>query len=174
MQGFYWGLLHPFTSGPQVLTLVALSLFIQQRLPTGENVFTGFWIGCITGVVAAMLSAARFDPAMPMTIFAIFAGMLVAASAKLPLVLLWSAGGMAGFLSGYVSWPDPGPVRDMLFSASGAVVGSLLTVIVVAGGTEVIREKTGWAWLAIAVRVAGSWVTAISVLLGALLLRNMI
>jgi hydrogenase/urease accessory protein HupE len=165
-------MLHPFSTGPQMLTLVALSLLIQQRLPEGADIFTGFWIGCIVGVAGAVLGIAGFDPDVPLTLFAIVAGILVAAAARIPSALLGAAGGFAGLLSGYVSWPDPGPVTDMMFSASGAILGSILIVIVVAGGSEVIREKTGWAWLSIAVRVAGSWITAISVLLGALLVRN--
>ena len=58
-------------------------------------------------------------------------------------------------------------------SALGAIVGSAVIVIVVAGLIEIVRQKTGWAWFPIAVRVAGSWLAAISVLLGALLFRNM-
>jgi hypothetical protein len=46
-------------------------------------------------------------------------------------------------------------------------------LIVVAGGIEFISQKAGWAWLPIGVRVAGSWVAAISALLGALLFRNL-
>lgn len=172
MEGFYWGMLHPFATGPQILTLVALSLFIQQRLPAGAEVFTGFWIGCIVGAAVAALGIRGPDADVPLTLFAIVAGGLVASALTLPRPLLWTMGGYAGVLSGYVSWPDPGPVSDMLFSASGAIVGSILIVIVIAGSSEVIREKTGWAWLAIAVRVAGSWIAAISVLLGALLVRS--
>jgi hypothetical protein len=60
----------------------------------------------------------------------------------------------------------------MFFSGLGAIAGSILIVIIAGGGIELVRVKTGWPWLAIAVRVAGSWIAAISVLLGALLVRN--
>jgi hypothetical protein len=38
---------------------------------------------------------------------------------------------------------------------------------------EMVWQAKRWAWLPIAVRVAASWVTAISVLLGALLFRKL-
>ena len=61
----------------------------------------------------------------------------------------------------------------MMMSALGGIVGSAVIIIVVAGAIELVRQKAGWAWLPIGVRVAGSWIAAISVLLGALLYRNM-
>jgi urease accessory protein len=165
-------MLHPSSSGPQLLMLLALSLFIQQRLPESEATFTGLWIGCILGAAIAAFGVAGLDADKPLTLAAIIAGVLVAGALKLGSVMLWAAGGTAGLLSGYVSWPDPGPPSDMFFSGLGAIAGSILIVILAGGGTELMRVKTGWPWLALAVRVAGSWIAAISVLLGALLIRN--
>ena len=172
MQGFYWGMLHPFTLGPQLLMLLALSFFIQQRLPEGEATFRALWLGCIAGAAVAASGAAVLDVNLPLTIAASVTGVLVASALKLGASSLWLAGAAAGLLSGYVSWPDPGPLPDMLFSCLGAIIGSILIVILVGGGTELVSQKTGWPWFAIAVRVAGSWIAAISVLLGALLIRT--
>jgi urease accessory protein len=170
MQGFYWGMLHPLLSGPQLLMLVAVSLFIQQRLPESESTFTGLWIGCILGAAFAAFGIAGFDLDVPLTLAAILAGIMVAGAWKLGSATLWAAGGIAGLLSGYVSWPDPGPPSDMFFSCLGAITGVILLVIVAGGCIELLRQKTGWPWLPVAVRVAGSWAAAISVLLGALML----
>ena len=43
LQGIYSGMLHPFTSGPQLLAFFAMALVIQQRLPSSEDVFHAFW-----------------------------------------------------------------------------------------------------------------------------------
>lgn len=172
MQGFYWGILHPLSSGPQLLMLLALSLLIQQRLPKGEAAFTGLWIGCLFGAAFAAFGVAGLDSDKPLTLAAIIAGGLVAGALKLGTGALWIAGGAAGLFSGYVSWPDPGPPSDMFFSGLGAITGSILIVILAGGGVELLWQKTGWPWLGFAVRVAGSWIAAISLLLGALLVRN--
>jgi hydrogenase/urease accessory protein HupE len=172
MEGFYWGMLHPFSSGPQLLMLLALSLFIQQRLPESEAAFTALWTGCILGAAFAAFGIAGLDADKPLTLAAMLAGVSVASALKPGTALLWAAGGVAGLLGGYVSWPDPGPPSDMFFSGLGAIAGSILIVIIAGGGIELLKVKTGWPWLAIAVRVAGSWIAAISVLLGALLVRN--
>lgn len=72
----------------------------------------------------------------------------------------------------YLSWPDPGAKGDMMFTALGAIIGSVLIVIAVAGIIETVWQAAKWPWLPIAVRVAASWETAIAVLLGALLFRQ--
>jgi hydrogenase/urease accessory protein HupE len=173
MQGLYWGMLHPFTSGPQLLALFGLSLAIQQRLPTSEGVLIAFLAGSIAGSIGAALGITPGDPDMPMTVFAFIMGILTASALRLPSPLLLTAGGMGGLLSGYLSWPDPGSASGMVMSALGGIVGSAVIIIFVAGVIELVRLKAGWAWLPIGVRVAGSWVAAISVMLGALLFRNL-
>lgn len=171
VQGLYWGMLHPFASGPQILMLCALSFFIQQRLPESENSFNGLCIGCLIGAAAAAFGPVGFEPDIAMTLCAIALGILVASAVKVARFLLWVAGGAAGVLSGHAAWPDPGPMSDMLYSSAGAIIGSIVFVILVAGSAEMFWLKTRWAWITVAVRVAGSWITAIAVLLGALLFR---
>lgn len=174
MQGIYWGMLHPFTSGPQLLALFALSLLIQQRLSDSEDVFHSFWVGCLVGAGTAALGLTGFDPDILLTALAILAGVLAASAVRLPLPVLLSVGTCCGLVTGYLSWPDPGAKGDMMFTAIGSVVGSVLILIVLAGVIEMVWQARKWLWLPIAVRVAASWVTAISVLLGALLVRNML
>jgi RsiW-degrading membrane proteinase PrsW (M82 family) len=62
----------------------------------------------------------------------------------------------------------------MASSAGGALVGACLLLILLAGGLQALQQKVTWGWLSIAVRIAGSWITAISLLLGALMLRGKI
>jgi hydrogenase/urease accessory protein HupE len=172
LQGIYWGMLHPFSSGSQLLALFALALVIQQRLPDSEDVFHGFWISCLAGAGAAALGLPGFNPEIPLTILAIVAGVLAASAIRLRLLLLLLLGAAGGLLSGYVSWPDAGAPGDMMFTALGAIIGSVLVIIFVAGGIEMLWQATRWSWLPITVRVAGSWIAAIAVLLGALLVRG--
>jgi hydrogenase/urease accessory protein HupE len=173
IQGIYWGMLHPFTSGPQILALVALALVIQQRLPDSEDMFHGFWASCLAGAGAAAFGLSGVEPDMFLILMAVVAGILAASALRLPLVALLVLSICCGLLSGYLSWPDPSATGDMMLTTLGAIIGAVLVVILVAGGIEMVSQGTRWAWLPIAVRVAASWVTAISVLLGALLFRNL-
>jgi hydrogenase/urease accessory protein HupE len=172
LQGIYWGMLHPFTSGPQVLALFALALVIQQRLPDSEDVFHGFWASCLAGAGVAALNWIRFEVDIAHTIFAVVAGILTASALRLPLLVLMVLGICCGLPSGYLSWPDPGANGDMIFTALGGIIGSVLTVIAVAATVEVMWQATKWTWLPVAVRVAASWVTATAVLLSALMFRG--
>lgn len=173
LQGIYSGMLHPFTSGPQLLALLALALVIQQRLPDSEDVFHGFWVSCLAGAGVAALSPWSFNPDVPLTVLAIVTGLIAASALRLPLLLLLLLGVGCGLPSGYLSWPEPGARGDMMFTALGGIIGSVLIVIMAAGVIEAIWQAAKWAWLPIAVRVAGSWIAAISGLLGALLIRNL-
>lgn len=172
IQGVYWGMLHPFTSGPQLLALFAMALVIQQRLPDSEDVFHSFWASCLVGAGTAAMLPGAFNPDVPLTVIAIVAGLLAASALRLPLVPLLLLGVICGLPSGYLCWPEPGAKGDMMFTALGGIIGSVVIVIVVAGGIEATWQATKWPWLPIAVRVAASWVTAIAVLLGALTFRH--
>lgn len=172
LQGIYVGMLHPFTSGPQLLALFAMALVIQQRLPDSEDAFHAFWASCLAGAGAAALGLGGMNPDAPLTVFAVIAGIVAASSLRLPLPALLLLGITCGLLSGYLSWPDPGAKGDMMFTALGAIIGSVLIVIAVAGIIETVWQAAKWPWLPIAIRVAASWATAIAVLLGALLFRT--
>lgn len=173
LQGIYSGMLHPFTSGPQLLALFALALVIQQRLPDSEDVFHSFWVSCLAGAGLAALTPWAFNPDVPLTVLAIVTGLLAASAVRLPLLLLLLLGISCGLPSGYLCWPEPGAKGDMMFTALGGIIGSVVIIILVAGGIEATWQATKWSWLPIAIRVAGSWIAAISLLLGALLFRQM-
>lgn len=172
LQGIYAGMLHPFTSGPQLLALFAMALVIQQRLPDSEDAFHAFWASCLAGAGVAAAGFGGLNPDVPLTAFAVLAGVLAASALRLPLPALLLLGITCGLLSGYLSWPDPGARGDMMFTACGAIIGSVLIVIAIAGIIETVWQVAKWPWLPIAVRVAASWETAIAILLGALLFRN--
>lgn len=173
LQGLYWGMLHPFSSGPQLLALFSLALLIQQRLPESEDVFHGFWISCLVGAGVAALGLSGFSPELLLTLAAIVTGILAAIARRLPFVTMLALGICCGLLSGYLSWPDPSPTGDPVFSTLGAIIGATLVIVLIAGGSEIVSQATKWPWLPIAIRVAASWATAISVLLGALSVRNL-
>lgn len=172
--GFYWGLLHPFTLAPQLLALLAVGLAIQQRLPAGQELLASYAVASVAGICVAAGGWFGSNAEPLLLAMAIVIGLLVASALPLHRAILWLLGVLVGFPSGYVSLPDPGPVWAMASSAGGAIVGACLLLILLAGGLQALQQKVTWGWLSIAVRIAGSWITAISLLLGALMLRGKI
>lgn len=168
LSGFYWGMLHPFTSAAQLLLLIVLGFLVQQRLPASELVlFTFIGANLIGGAVAA----AGYLPAdadILLLALTVLAGLLVVSALPLTPWLLMVVGAVCGIAAGLVSWPDAGKLDAVLMTAFGAVVGSFLLVMMIAAVVEVIRLKVSLPWLPIAIRVAGAWVTAVAMLLGAL------
>jgi hydrogenase/urease accessory protein HupE len=167
-------ILQPFTSEPQVLALFALGLFIQQGLPETEGVFHCFWACCIAGSAVAALNLIRFEPAEQFTLIALITGIIIAAGRKLPISLSLILGAACGGLSGYNSWPDHGSTGDLILSAMSAILGSSLIVILVSSITAEINRLLELIWFSVAVRVIGSWIAAISLLLSALLYRKLV
>lgn len=170
--GFYWGLLHAFSVPGAILTLLALGLLIQQRLPAGQIAFGGFATAIPAGAALSALTGQAWNAASLLVGLAALTGLLVVLDLRLHAKVLASLGAIAGLACGYVSWPDPGPWGAMLLSALGAVLGSVIILTITAGGVAALRAELGWNWLAIAVRVIGAWIFAIATLLAALSLRG--
>ncbi len=172
LSGLYWGMLHPFTSAAQLLLLIVLGLLVQQRLPASELVlFTFIGASLIGGTVAA----AGYLPAnvdILLLGLTVLAGLLVVSALPLPPWLLMAVGSVSGVAAGLVAWPDAGKLDAMLMTAFGAVIGSFLLVMLIAAVVEIVRLKVSLTWLPIAIRVAGAWVTAVAMLLGALLFKG--
>ena len=174
LTGFYWGLLHPFTVPAQLLTLLATALVVQQQLPRGEDALKGFVLACLAGGAVAAAGLTSTSVELPLIAMAIVTGLLAASAIPLHTSVLWGLGLMAGLLTGVVSWPDPGSTNAMLFSASGAMFGALMVIVMVASTLEAVKHKVNWNWISIATRVVASWIAAVAILLGALSLRGVV
>ena len=75
---------------------------------------------------------------------------------------------IGGWMIGALSVPDPGPLRDLLFTLSGSVVGANLGPLYIFGIRQAIQERFTQPWVAIAFRVAAAWLGAISLVMLAL------
>ena len=171
-KGFYIALAHPLTIPGSALFLLVFGLFVHQRLPASERAFITLCAACLGGL--AIVSILRFtghadrSTDFPLCILAAICGLLVAGKIRLAVILQQFLGVVGGLLVGAMALPDPGPLGAVIVSSAGAVVGSMLIVLLVAGGLDAVSEKTRWHWLPIASRVAGSWVVAIATMVSAL------
>ena len=172
MNHFASGALHPLMTPAHVLILLGLGLWLGQHPPLRIKfpmaIFAAFSAaglglsatGWIAGVHPAILAG-----------IALCVGIAVAVGKQLPS---WLRGGFlaAGALAiGLDSAPEPSTARAVCSTLIGTWLALFLVAVNVAHYTSLAAEKDK-QWLHIAIRVAGSWIVAISLLVLAFALRK--
>ena len=171
----YAGLLHVLTALEHVLPFIALSLLAGQRgLKTQvEAVLLVFPVALMSGATAAL-----WLPPLPGLAFfniasAILLGALVAAAWPLPRMVFYGLVLVFGISHGFAN----GEAITQTTKAYLFILGvGLSGLAVLAYGTltvdYLLKRKSGW--IPVAVRVAGSWIAAIAVLVLATTGRTML
>jgi urease accessory protein len=172
---FYAGMLHPVTALEHVLPIVALGLLIGQRLSVRKiqwllvvfplifalGATAAWWIQSLPGVTLInLLSAAVL-------------GLLIALAWPAPPTLVYALATLFGLTHGFANGINAASgIRPLQF-ISGLALSVFLLLAYVAGGTDyLLKRKLGW--LSIAVRVAGSWIAAVGILVVAGGARNLL
>lgn len=164
---FYAGLLHPLTAPEHVLPMLALGLLAGQHgLNKGQGVLLAFPLALALGASLALLYPGS-EWALLLNLAnlasAVLLGGLVAAAQHLPVVLLYALAVLFGMTHGYVNGAAITPNLAPAVFILGLVTAALLALGYSLGGTAyLLRLKP--VWIPIAVRVAGSWITAIGIL----------
>ena len=164
MQGvgdFYAGMLHPVVTIETVLPMVALSLLAgQQRRETAIHLLAAFPAALIVGALLASLGIAPSRLGIVQLILTAGLGILVAFARRVPSWLLVALGAVLGISAGWANAAElVAQASRFRFIAGLAVVGLLLLVY----GNGLVRNLK-WEWTQIAVRVVGSWIAAVSIL----------
>ncbi|HEX7951935.1 MAG TPA: HupE/UreJ family protein [Burkholderiales bacterium] len=162
---FYAGLLHVLTALEHVLPFIALSLLAGQRgfkMKT-EAVLLVFPLALMLGAGAALWLTPPPGLAFFNVASAILLGVLVAAAWPLPGPLFYALVVVFGLSHGFAN----GEAVTATTKAYLFILGvGLSGLAVLAYGTLLVefllKRKAGW--IHIAVRVAGSWIAAIGVL----------
>ena len=166
IEGFYVGFLHPVSTPPQLLALLALGLLLVHGWPDRA----GRWLGAFVGALAVGMAAgqAGLDPApLPPVLLAV-AVAVAALAALAPAAPGWTrlvAAAATGLLVGVVSTPDPGPMRATLITLAGSFVGANLATVYATGAAGWLRERFPRPWVHIGQRVLSAWVAAIAALM---------
>jgi hydrogenase/urease accessory protein HupE len=168
---FMGGILHPLTAPAHVLILIGLGIALGQHLPFKPRLpMLAFASFAAIGLALTM----AFPFAMPQPVLigiALCAGALVALEKKLPPVAnaaLFAAGALAmGLDSGIEKGGISVAIRTLLGTLSGLVV--FLFGIAFYASLAAAQHKK---WLHIGLRVIGSWIAAIALLMLAFALRK--
>jgi urease accessory protein len=158
---FYAGMLHPMISVECVLPIIALSLLAgQQNRRTAIGILLSFPITSVLGAWLGLIEPVSPFVAVINTAAMAVLGILVALNRSLPLevsVILSSVLGLTvGWANGGELTSDTSAYR---FIPGLAVVGFLL----ISYGIGLVRSLN-MPWAKTAVRVTGSWIAAIGIL----------
>jgi hydrogenase/urease accessory protein HupE len=159
---FYDGMAHVVLTPSDLLVVVALALLAGQRGTTAAR-----W--ALAALASAWLAAGAIGAALPMeaalpvltTLSFGLAGALVALNTRLPVAGVAALACAAGLVHGYVNGATMMPGGASALSLAGAVTAAFCLFTILSAQITTVRA----AWGCIAVRVAGSWLSAAGILM---------
>jgi urease accessory protein len=160
---FHAGFLHALTSLEHVLAFTALGLFAGHQGSRAQPALLVLAAALLAGA-ALGLSAPPFAPVdLANLASGVLFGLLVAAAVALPTTAVYLLAALAGLTHGYANGVALAPpLKPWLYVPGVAMAGLLVAVYGCVIVDCVQRRNRGW--MAIAVRVAGSWIAAIGIL----------
>ncbi len=162
---FYGGMLHPLTALEHLLPMIALSLFAGQHGPKlARWCLIAFPAGLLIGVITASTgSPSPFVTTFNLASFVVL-GVLVAGSLRQPLIGLVGLAVVFGFSHGYENVAAIDNNTALHLFAGGIALSGLFLMAIPAAVVVSLRHH----WQQIVVRVIGSWIAAIGVMMLAL------
>jgi hydrogenase/urease accessory protein HupE len=160
---FYDGLTHLFVTPDDLLPVIALALLAGLRGPRfGRAVLFALPAAWLVGSAAGLLLAPQVTLPVAETIVTIALGALLAASCPLPIAAVVGLAILLGLLHGSLNGSElPKTTSYGQISAAGVAVALFVVVSLLAGQAASVRVP----WTRVAVRVAGSWIVAIGLLM---------
>ena len=160
---FYDGLTHLFVTPEDLLPVIALALLAGLRGPRfGRSVLFVLPVAWLVGSTAGVWIAPQLTLPGLEIIFTIGLGALLAADRPLPLAFVVSLAILLGLFRGILNGVDLAKTPSSgEMVAVGVTVGLFVLVSLLAGQAASVRVR----WARVAVRVAGSWIAAIGLLM---------
>lgn len=158
---FVNGLIHPLFTPAHVLVLLAFGFWIGRHPPLRlRSPLPAFALGTLVGLLFAWKGLVTQIPSPVLLVAAMVAAVAVATDFKIPLTIRVILTALAGILLGMDSAPEaaitPGAVAKTLL---GTWVGLYIWLVNPAFYISILPRKK---WADYAVRIAASWIIAIS------------
>jgi urease accessory protein len=157
------GLTHLFVTPEDLLPVIALALLAGLRGPRfGRAVLFALPVAWLVGSAAGLLLTPQFTLPVAETIVTIALGALLAANCPLSRAFVASLAILLGLLHGILNGSElPKTSSSGALIAAGVSVALFIAVSLLAGQAASVRAH----WARVAVRVAGSWIVAIGLLM---------
>jgi urease accessory protein len=169
---FYAGALHPLTDLQDVLLWLAMGLLAgSMGAMRGRWLVLVFPLGLLAGLaLGPKIGGLAANPALDATI-AVVLGLLLAAAARVPTVLLCAIAATLAVLRGAANAGDLDPTTDHLLFAAGLACAGYAAITLVMALTLAFRgpvADASKAWRGIALRALGGWIAAIGLMMAGL------
>jgi hydrogenase/urease accessory protein HupE len=159
---FYDGLMHPFVTPEDLLPVVALTLLAGLRgARCGRWVLFTLPAAWLAGMTGGLVIVPHGSVAWLTCGLTIALGALVAADWKVPLPVVIGGAVLLGLTHGWVNGAGARPAPSGALGMAG-VASALFVVVALLAGPVVTLQA---AWGRVVVRVAGSWMAAIGLLM---------
>ena len=159
---FYDGLTHLFLTPEDLLQVIAIALLAGLRgARSGRFAVFVLPAAWLAGNVAGALALPHGAPFVVTAAATIALGALVAADAPLPPEAVAGIAIAIGLLDGARNGGDLAPARASVLVAIGAACALFVTLSLLGGQVVSIRAP----WARVVVRVGGSWIAAIGLLM---------
>jgi hydrogenase/urease accessory protein HupE len=159
---FYDGLAHLFVTPEDLLTVVAIALLAAMHgRATGRVAVFALPAAWLAGMTAGSIVAAPVGLEWVTLVLMIMLGVFVAVDRRLPETFILGLAATVGVIHGYGNGTAGAEARLGALFVTGIACGVFVLVTLVGGHVVSLRAS----WSRIAVRVAGSWITAIGLLM---------
>lgn len=159
---FYDGLAHLFVTPEDLLTVVAVALLAALHgKAAGRRAVLMLPAAWLVGMGAGAALGEPPGLGWVILLLMIVLGVLVAADRRLSATLILGIAVSAGVLHGYGNGAAGAEARLGALFVAGIACGVFVLVTLVGGHVTSLRAS----WTRVAVRVAGSWITAIGLLM---------
>ena len=167
---FYDGMLHLLLSPGDLLGLLAAALLAGLQGPRASRltviVMPAAWL--LSGLVGLNMPASLQLPGLSVLSFAILGALVALDSKRLPEWAVAALAGLFGALHGLLNGSALAAIGAGTVSLLGIVTTVFVLTLIVASLVIPLQR----AWTRIAVRVAGSWVAAVGMLMFGWLVRG--
>jgi hydrogenase/urease accessory protein HupE len=159
---FYDGLAHPLMSPEDLLPAVAMTLLAGLGgARSGRLVLATLPAAWLAGMAAGLAIGLPAAPAWLTAAVTALLGVLVASDLRLPSGLVIAVAAALGALHGYDNGHDLTATAGALLAIVGIACSLFAVVSLLAGQVAVLRAQ----WARLAVRISGSWIAAIGMLM---------
>jgi hydrogenase/urease accessory protein HupE len=159
---FYDGLAHPLVTPEDLLAVVAIALLAGLRgARSGRFVVFVLPAAWLLGIAAGRAFAPHDTSLWLTSLLTIVFGALVAADRDLPLPVVAGSAMLLGVVHGWLNGAGLAPATSGITEVLG-VGCTIFVVTTLLSGTVVSLRKP---WLRLVIRVAGSWIAAMGLLM---------